>query len=252
MKPRPERSPVLRVLAALGGIAIAAGLVLAVDALGGDPLSRAWAERRALRYAQARYPDQDFFIRSSWGGANFVYGATLQSRQSADTAFDVTTRFWFFTSGREQEMVENRGTTLSRQGAEGAAAIETILDRACPEYERLEVYNTALSGELQSVELDLCWTPEDPQGGAGEQADLFPLDAPFDPAVTARVPDRLCAQILWDGEPAEADFEAVADAFDAALTAAGYDIDYYDLTLVPRDAGHEELQTLDLDRLIRK
>ena len=90
------------------------------------------------------------------------------------------------------------------------------------------------------------------QGGAGEQADLFPLDAPFDPAVTARVPDRLCAQILWDGEPADADFEAVADAFDAALTAAGYDIDYYDLTLVPRDAGHEELQALDLDRLIRK
>ena len=71
MKPRPERSPVLRVLAALGGIAIAAGLVLAVDALGGDPLSRAWAERRALRYAQARYPDQDFFIRSSWCGANW-------------------------------------------------------------------------------------------------------------------------------------------------------------------------------------
>ena len=34
--------------------------------------------------------------------------------------------------------------------------------------------------------------------------------------------------------------------------AAGYDIDYYDLTLVPRDAGHEELQALDLDRLIRK
>lgn len=119
-------------------------------------------------------------------------------------------------------------------------------------HERREVYSTALSGELQSVELDLCWTPEDPQGGAGEQADLFPLDAPFDPAVTARVPDRLCAQILWDGEPADADFEAVAAAFDAALTAAGYDIDYYDLTLVPRDAGHEELQALDLDRLIRK
>ena len=118
MKPKTKRSPVLRVLAALGGIAIAAGLVLAVDALGGDQLSRAWAERRALRYAQARYPDQDFFIRSSWGGANFVYGATLQSRQSADTAFDVTTRFWFFTSGREQEMVEDRGTTLGRQGAE--------------------------------------------------------------------------------------------------------------------------------------
>lgn len=145
-----------------------------------------------------------------------------------------------------------RGTTLSRQGAEGAAAIGTILDRACPEYERLEVYSTALSGEQQSVALDLCWTPEDPRVGAGEQADLFPLDAPFDPAVTARVPDRLCAQILWDGEAADADFEAVADAFDAALTVAGYDIDYYDLTLVPRGADHEELQALDLDRLIRK
>ena len=44
MKPIAKRSKGLRVLAAVGGLAIAAGLALAVDALRGDPLSRAWAE----------------------------------------------------------------------------------------------------------------------------------------------------------------------------------------------------------------
>ena len=43
MKPFAKRSKGLRVLAAVGGLAIAAGLALTVDALRGDPLSRAWA-----------------------------------------------------------------------------------------------------------------------------------------------------------------------------------------------------------------
>ena len=34
--------------------------------------------------------------------------------------------------------------------------------------------------------------------------------------------------------------------------AAGYDIDYYDLTLVPQNATHEELQTMELRRLVRR
>ena len=41
MKPFAKRSKGLRILAAVGGLAIAAGLALTVDALHGDPLSRA-------------------------------------------------------------------------------------------------------------------------------------------------------------------------------------------------------------------
>ena len=134
-----------------------------------------------------------------------------------------------------------------RAGKEAA-----VLDEACPQYERAAVYNAYASGEPASITLDLCWTPETPAAGAGEYAALFTPDAPFEASVTAKVPDRLCAQILWGGAPADDDFEAVADAFDAALTAAGYDIDYYDLTLVPQNATHEELQTMELRRLLRR
>lgn len=256
---KTKRKPALRVLAAVGGLVIALGLVLAVDALTGDPLSRAWANARALHYAGTRYPGQDFAVLKTGGGANFSYVTTVQSAQSPDTAFDVTTTFWLFTAGRDEQMVQNRYRTLARQGLEGAAAIEGILDAACPQYERAPAYNGYLPGvaggapgDTRSVELDLCWTPDNPQAGAGEWAALFPLDAPFDPAVTAEVPDRLCAQILWDGEPDDTDFAAVADAFDAALTAAGYDIDYYDLTLVPRGATHAQLQNSDIERLIER
>ena len=44
----------------------------------------------------------------------------------------------------------------------------------------------------------------------------------------------------------------MADAFDAALTAAGYDIDYYDLTLVPQNASHDAIQAMDIERVLAR
>ena len=252
MKPIAKRSKGLRVLAAVGGLAIAAGLALTVDALRGDPLSRAWAERRAIARAEKRCPGQTFTVLDSWGGSFFNYGVTVQAADSPDTTFHVTTSFWLLTEDDAANQLENRSRTLARQGAEGAQAIEAVLDEACPQYERAAVYNAYASGELASIELDLCWTPEAPGAGAGEYAGLFTPDAPFEASVTAKVPDRLCAQILWDGAPENADFEAVADAFDAALTAAGYDIDYYDLTLVPQNASHDAIQAMDIERVLAR
>ena len=252
MKPIAKRSKGLRVLAAVGGLAIAAGLALAVDALRGDPLSRAWAERRAIARAEKLCPGQTFTVLDSWGGSFFNYGVTVQAANSPDTTFHVTTSFWLLTEDDAANQLENRSRTLERQGAEGAQAIEAVLDEACPQYERAAVYNAYASGELASIELDLCWTPEAPAAGAGEYAGLFTPDAPFEASVTAKVPDRLCAQILWDGAPENADFETVADAFDAALTAAGYDIDYYDLTLVPQNASHDAIQAMDIERVLAR
>lgn len=252
MKPIAKRSKGLRILAAVGGLAIAAGLALAVDALRGDPLSRAWAERRAIARAEKLCPGQSFTVLDSWGGTFFNYGVTVQAADSPDTTFHVTTSFWLLTEDDAANQLENRSRTLERQGAEGAQAIEAVLDEACPQYERAAVYNAYASGELASIELDLCWTPEAPAAGAGAYAGLFTPDAPFEASVTAKVPDRLCAQILWDGAPENADFEAVADAFDAALTAAGYDIDYYDLTLVPQNASHDAIQAMDIERVLAR
>lgn len=253
-----KRNKTLCILAGIGGVAIAAGLLLAADAINGDPLSRAWAEHRALAYAGRAYPDLTFTVQDSHAGGGFCYEVTVAATESPDTRFDVETRFWLLTDGNEAQMVENRNWTLVRQGVEGAREIEQILDEACPQYARAANYNSwtpgAQPGEAAplSVELDLCWTPEKPNGGAGAYAALFPLDSAFDPAVTAKVPDRLCAQILWDGTPAQADLQTVADAFDAALTATGYDIDYYDLMLVPHAASYDGTKAKTVEGLIQK
>ena len=255
---KAKRNKTLRIWAGVGGVVIVAGLLLAADGITGDPLSRAWAESCALAYAERAYPDKTFTVQNSYAGSGFSYGVTVGAEESADTRFDVETRFWLLTHGNEDSMVENRHWTLMRQGVTGAQAIEDILDEACPQYERAENYSGWLPGTDPaqaaplSVELDLCWTSDKTMSGAGEYVELFPLDSAFDPAVTAEVPDGLCALILWDGAPAWDDLQTVADAFDAALTAAGYDIDYYDLTLVPRDASYDERKAMMVEGVIQK
>ena len=49
---KAKRNKTLRIWAGVGGVVIVAGLLLAADGITGDPLSRAWAERRALAYAE--------------------------------------------------------------------------------------------------------------------------------------------------------------------------------------------------------
>lgn len=55
-------------LAGAAGILIILGLLLAVDAITGDPFSRAWAQWRALHRAETLYPDQEFYVASSYSG----------------------------------------------------------------------------------------------------------------------------------------------------------------------------------------
>lgn len=127
-----RRSKPLRVLAGGLGIGIILAVLVLFDGLTGDPLSRAWCDQQALRYARAAYPGQDFTVTESNAGQWFQYGAWVQSTQSADTKFDVLTSFWLQTEGREQELVENRHNTLVRQGREGARQIEALLRKELP------------------------------------------------------------------------------------------------------------------------
>ena len=66
-------------LAGAAGILIILGLLLAVDGFTGDPLSRAWAQWRALHRAGTLYPEQEFYVASSYSGQFFNYGVTVQS-----------------------------------------------------------------------------------------------------------------------------------------------------------------------------
>lgn len=237
----------LRILAGVAGALIVLGLLLLVDGITGDPISRRLADNGALAYAEKAYPGQTFTITESGGGQWFSYYARVQSEQSPDTTFLVHTSFWFFREGEEQREVEGRNWTLVRQGKEGAKELSAALHEALPDLELAPAFNGWLPGtdyeDIQDmdVELDLCWTPDNMRDVTG-YVDLFPLDAPFDKAVTGQVPDRMVLQVLWDGTPTQADYDTTLARIKAATEAAGFQIDWYDLTLVPADGTHEEIQ----------
>lgn len=237
----------LRMLAGVAGALIVVGLLLLVDGITGDPISRRLADNGALAYAEKAYSGQTFTITESGGGQWFSYYARVQSEQSPDTTFLVHTSFWFFRQGEEQREVEGRNWTLVRQGKEGAAELSAALHAALPDLELAPAFNGWLPGtdyeDIQDmdVELDLCWTPDNMRDVTG-YVDLFPLDAPFDKAVTAKVPDRVVVQVLWDGTPTQEDYDTTLSRIKAAAEAAGFQIDWYDLTLVPAGGTHEEVQ----------
>lgn len=219
-------------LAGAAGILIILCLLLAVDAVTGDPVSRAWAEWRALHRAETLYPEQEFYVSSSYSGQFFNYGVTVQSTTSTDTHFDVITDFWLFTEDRAQDLVENRWNTCYRMGEEGANEIAKILVREAPELELAGVYGS----EMRTVELDLAWEPDGEGAGRsvpGNYAENFPLDGSFDVSLLQKVPSRVCMQVLWQGTPAQEDLDSVLRTVKQVMEANDLPVTYYDVTLVP-------------------
>lgn len=219
-------------LAGAAGILIILGLLLAVDAVTGDPLSRAWAEWRALHRAETLYPGQEFYLTSSYSGQFFSYGATVQSATSPDTRFDVTTDFWLFTDDEAERQVENRWNTCYRMGQEGADEIAGILAQDAPELELAGIYGA----DLSTVELDLAWEPDGEGGGRShpeKTPDLFPLDGSFDVSLLQQVPSRLCVQVNWTGTPTREDLDTVLRTLKRVLEAHQLPVTYYDVHLVP-------------------
>ena len=122
----------LRILAGGAGALIVLGLLLLVDGITGDPISRRLADNGALAYAEKAYPGQTFTILESGGGQWFRYYARVQSEQSPDTTFTVHTSFWFFRQGEEQREVEGRNwpwCARARRGPPNSAPLCTPL---CP------------------------------------------------------------------------------------------------------------------------
>lgn len=81
-------------LAGAAGILIILGLLLAVDGFTGDPLSRAWAQWRALHRAGTLYPEQEFYVASSYSGQFFNYGVTVQSATILRVQIDTINILW--------------------------------------------------------------------------------------------------------------------------------------------------------------
>ena len=81
-----------RIAAGVVALLLILAMLLAADAIYGDPVSRAWANARAIAYAEKLYPGQTFTVESQDNGSFWTYSTWVQSEQSQDTRFDVTTK----------------------------------------------------------------------------------------------------------------------------------------------------------------
>lgn len=234
-----------RILAAVAGVLLVLLLLLCVDFFTGDPLSRAIAQRQALRWAETHCPGQEFAVEYTLYGGRFSYEVQVQSRQSEDTRFYVTVDRLVFCHADGLDGYENTVTsgwnTCLRMGQEAARQVEAILLRDTPELKLAGNYSA--NGITRSVSVDLAWTPEGYQGSDGHPRswpyrEAFALDAPFDGAMLTAVPARLCLEILWPDAPDGADMEGVLHTLKQVMEQNGLPVAYYDVTLVP-ETGYE-------------
>lgn len=236
---RTRKTKTLRNLAWTAALLLILALLLAFDALNGDPLSQRWAIHRAIRYAEKLYPGQTFHWdeRTAVDGQFFNYMVYVQSDQSGDTNFAVQTQFWLLTDdeirGMEFELthtfyVDHRWNTAYRLGDEAAQQAAAYLSVQAPELNFASVYGA----KGNTVEIDLCYTEQDGMAPARYVDDL-PLDAAFDKALLQKVPSRLCAQVFWDSKPTDAAMQQVLHTIKQVMESNDMPITYYDITLVP-------------------
>lgn len=60
MKTKNKKTKTMRRLALTAALLLILALLLAFDAINGDPLSQQWAIYRAIRYAEKLYPEETF------------------------------------------------------------------------------------------------------------------------------------------------------------------------------------------------
>ena len=239
MKTKNKKTKTMRRLALAAALLLILALLLAFDAINGDPLSQQWAIHRAIRYAEKLYPGQTFHWDecTAADGQFFNYMVYVQSDQSRDTNFAVQTRFWLLTDDEVRGMefepthtfyVDHRWNTCYRLGNEAAQQAAAYLTVQAPELQ----FASAYGAQGNIVDINLCYTEQDGVTPA-DYVDDLPLDAAFDKTLLQKVPSRLCAQVLCDGKPTEADMQNVLHTLKQVLESNDMPITYYDITLVP-------------------
>ena len=198
MKTKNKKTKTMRRLALAAALLLILALLLAFDAINGDPLSQQWAIHRAIRYAEKLYPEETFHWdqRTAADGQFFHYVVYVQSDQSRDTNFAVQTRFWLLTDdeirGMELEpthtfYVDHRWNTCYRLGNEAAQQAAAYLTVQAPDLQ----FASAYGAQGNIVDINLCYTEQDGVTPA-DYVDDLPLDAAFDKALLQKVPSA-CA-----------------------------------------------------------
>lgn len=231
-----------RILAGALGFALVLGLLVVSLGLSGDPLSEKQAKRRAVAYAESLYPGQSFIAQYVTRDRPFSYRAEVQSKESEDTRFSVTTDFWVRTSDVDSSgkadhviLVEEKWNTRYRLGCEAAKLAAAVLMVELPEIRLNPIYGV----EQEAVFIELCGTEEE----WSEYEHLLSVDMPFDPALLERMPARLSAVALWEGEPTEEDMKHVMAQIKEALEEHGMPIAYYEIILLPENSDGKGLNS---------
>ena len=188
-------------------LALAAALLVALFAytVNGDPISGAWAQQRAIRYAEQRFPGQTFTApKGSWYSYYLNFSVEVQSDQSPDTHFTVETRKWLWLNDYGTTDAVTNGVT-ARQRMEQA-----LTDKAQRTFDALSD-RSDLDGTLQ---VELCVEPDaDSSSGYAPHtehySDVIYLDAPMDEAILDKVPSCLTLTIFWPTAATETDVQTV-------------------------------------------
>ena len=219
-----------RVLAGMLGTILVLGLMATALGLSVDPLSRAWAEKRAIAYAQELYPGQEFFVKAVVKDWPFSYRTEVQSRTSEDTHFSVITDFWVRTSsaGDHVRMVESKWNTKYRLGEEAAERAAAILMVELPQMRFSPIYGT--EERIAFVEME------------GKAAGLT-LDMSFDASLMKEYEFSLSAVALCEDDPTEAELKETLNRIRAAMEKHGMMFEFYDITLIRSDGEGEALNS---------
>ena len=240
-----------RIAAGVAGGALVLVLLLAGDAVYGDPLSRAWAAHCAIRYAESLYPGQTFRVAQSGAGSMFGYLTFVQSEQSEDTWFDVQTDFWFWTTderfagepARHEYYVESGMNTYMRLGREASEEVDAVLEQELPQYQFVIRTDESERGSFVAV----CYSPDaaEEEQLAKQFPELVALDTPFSKDILDKVPSCLRVTGTWPTTPTQAGVDTVLAQVKQVMEANGYHFAWYSLTLT--DATAPDYQTgLDL------
>ena len=232
-----------RILAAVGGAAIVLALLLAVDSINGDP---------AVRYAEKLYPGQTFTVVGGWDTRFFRYVNEVQSDQSADTRFEVQTRFWLLTGDEigqgERDHVyrveERRNTCLRLEQAANeqlaALAQEKYGDAFAPYSDgrfRPFIFMLCCDAPYKTdAGVTACSQNVKAWGGA------LAVDEPFTPAVLQKVPVILTAcRICPSGNITAAEKTKALQALKAFVESEGWSADYYQVRFLFRSEEDDRL-----------
>lgn len=231
-----------RVLAGILGSVLVLSLLTSVLGLSGDPLSEEQAKRRAVAYAEEIYPGQTFTVRDVTRDRPFSYRAEVQSADSEDTHFSVTTDFWVRTSDEDSHgnadhviLVEEKWNTRYRLGKTAAKRAAAIFEVELPEIR----FNPLYGVDQDTAFVDLCCIEEEWERYKG---DLM-IDMPFDEALLEKMPACLSAVVLQEEEPTAEELEEVLVRIRTAMEKYGMMFDFYDITLIRADGEGEPLSS---------